>query len=87
MEPWARRNKQVGRFGFDRELRKPTEEEKPVPTPLPAGYRLVAIASDNWVLVSPEGSWVGRYRGTLDLREAALDAGKHHYYVRGSKKG
>jgi hypothetical protein len=53
------------------------EERKPRRPPLPDGYRLVAIASDNWVLVAPGGSWVDNYRGGLDLWRAALDADKH----------
>lgn len=53
------------------------EERKPRLPPLPDGYRLVAIASDNWVLVAPGGSWVDNYRGGLDLWRATLDADKH----------
>ena len=44
---------------------------------MPDGYRLVALASDNWVLVAPGGSWVDNYWGGLDLWRAALDADKH----------
>lgn len=45
---------------------------------LPEGYRLVAVASDAWVLVAPGGSRVAGYRGELDLWRAALDARGHH---------
>lgn len=44
---------------------------------LPEGYRLVAIASDNWVLVAPGGRWVANYRGDLDLWRAIIDARNH----------
>lgn len=53
------------------------EQGKPESRMLPSGYRLVAIASDNWVLVGPRGSWVASYRGGLDLWRAVLDAHKH----------
>lgn len=49
-------------------------EEKPT---LPGGYRVVAVASDAWVLVSPKGLRVAGYRGELDLCKAALDAREH----------
>ena len=52
-------------------------EKKSRHPPLPDGYRLVAIASDNWVLVAPGGSWVDNYQGGLDLWRAVLDADKH----------
>ena len=52
--------------------------EKPERPKLPEGYRLVAVASDAWVLVAPGGSRVAGYRGELDLRRAALDARGHH---------
>lgn len=45
---------------------------------LPEGYRVVAVASDAWVLVAPGGSRVAGYRGELDLWRAALDAWGHH---------
>jgi hypothetical protein len=48
---------------------------------LPEGYRLVAVASDAWVLVAPGGSRVAGYRGGLDLQRAALDARGHHQSV------
>jgi hypothetical protein len=54
-----------------------TEEKNSRRPPLPDGYRLVALASDNWVLVAPGGSWVDNYWGGLDLWRAALDADKH----------
>ena len=52
--------------------------EKPERPKLPEGYRLVAVASDAWVLVAPGGSRVAGYRGELDLWRAALDARGHH---------
>ena len=52
--------------------------EKPERPKLPEGYRVVAVASDAWVLVAPGGSRVAGYRGELDLRRAALDARGHH---------
>lgn len=52
--------------------------EKPERPKLPEGYRVVAVASDAWVLVAPGGSRVAGYRGELDLRRAALDARRHH---------
>jgi hypothetical protein len=45
---------------------------------LPEGYRVVAVASDAWVLVAPGGSRVAGYRGELDLWRATLDARGHH---------
>ncbi len=53
-------------------------EEKPERPTLPNGYRVVATASDAWVLVAPRGLRVAVYRGELDLWRAALDARKHH---------
>ena len=53
-------------------------QEKPERTPLPDGYRLVAVASDAWVLVAPRGQRVTRYREELNLRKVALDAREHH---------
>ena len=53
-------------------------QEKPERPTLPEGYRVVAIASDTWVLVAPRGLQVAGYRGELDLWKAALDARKHH---------
>ena len=54
------------------------EEKNPRRPPLPDGYRLVALAPDNWVLMAPRGSWVdNNYQGGLDLWRAALDADKH----------
>jgi hypothetical protein len=49
--------------------------EKPT---LPKGYRVVATASDAWVLVAPRGLRVAGYRGELDLWKAAHDAHEHH---------
>jgi hypothetical protein len=54
------------------------EQEKPKRPTLPHGYRVVATASDAWVLVAPRGLRVAVYRGELDLWRAALDARKHH---------
>ncbi len=45
---------------------------------LPKGYRVVAVASDAWVLVAPGGLRVAHYRDVLDLWRAQLDAHKHH---------
>ncbi len=53
-------------------------QEKPERPALPNGYRVVATASDAWVLVAPRGLRVAAYRGELDLLKAALDARKHH---------
>jgi hypothetical protein len=47
---------------------------------LPKGYRLVAIASDAWVLVTHRGLRVAGYRGELDLWKVALDAREHHQH-------
>lgn len=59
-------------------VRKKTrrEEEKREWPPLPQGYRVVATASDAWVLVA-RGSRVAGYRGILDPEEAARDAWEH----------
>jgi hypothetical protein len=43
---------------------------------LPQGYRVVATASDAWVLVA-RGARVSGYRGILDPEEAARDAWEH----------
>jgi len=53
-------------------------QEKPQKPTLPTGYRLVATASDAWVLVAPRGVRVAGYRGELDLQKAAFDAREHH---------
>ena len=45
---------------------------------LPDGYRVVAIASDAWVLVTTIGVRVAGYRGQLDLWKVALDAREHY---------
>ena len=52
--------------------------EKPERMTLPDGYRLVAVASDAWVLVAPRGLRVASYRGQLELWKVALDAREHH---------
>jgi hypothetical protein len=52
------------------------EEEKREWPPLPQGYRVVATASDAWVLVA-RGARVAGYRGLLDPEEAARDAWEH----------
>ncbi len=57
-----------------RDARGRRKEERPV---LPDGYRVVAVASDTWVLIDRSGMRVAVYRGELDLRRAALDARKH----------
>jgi hypothetical protein len=51
------------------------EPERPM---LPNGYRVVAFASDAWVLIAPRGIRVAAYRGELDLQKVALDARTHH---------
>ena len=53
-------------------------QEKPERPTLPDGYRVVAIASDAWVLVTTRGVRVAGYRGKLDLGKVALDAREHH---------
>jgi hypothetical protein len=53
-------------------------QEKPERPALPDGYRVVAIASDAWVLVTTRGVRVAGYRGKLDLGKVALDAREHH---------
>jgi len=44
---------------------------------LPVGYRLVAVASDVWVLLAPGGVRVARYLGGLDRWRVELDAREH----------
>ncbi len=56
------------------------EQEKSERPTLPEGYRVVATASDAWVLVGPRGMRVAGYWGKLDLWRAALDAHKHHQH-------
>jgi len=51
---------------------QPTDE-----TQIPAGYRVVAVASDTWVLIAPGGARVARYFGSLELRRVARDAREH----------
>ena len=62
------------RDGSDRV--KDTQDKPERPT-LPQGYRVVAVASDAWVLVAPRGLRVAGYRGELDLWKVALDAREH----------
>lgn len=52
--------------------------EEPVRPTLPDGYRVVAFASDAWVLIAPRGLRVAAYRGELDLGKVAIDAREHH---------
>ena len=47
------------------------------PVRLPVGYRLVAVASDAWVLLAPGGIRVARYLGSLDRWRVELDAREH----------
>jgi hypothetical protein len=47
------------------------------PLELPAGYRVVAVASDAWVLLAPGGAWLARYRDELDPGLVRRDAQKH----------
>ena len=55
------------------------EHSEQLPRPvLPVGYRLVAVASDAWVLVAPGGERLARYQGELAPWKAELDARKHH---------
>ena len=49
-----------------------------IPVRLPVGYRLVAVASDAWVLLAPGGIRVARYVGSLDRWRVELDAREHH---------
>jgi hypothetical protein len=44
---------------------------------MPAGYRVVAVASDVWVLVAPGGARIARYFGSLEPGRAARDAREH----------
>lgn len=53
------------------------EPEKREWPPLPEGYRVVATASDAWVLVA-KGARVAGYRGILDPEGAVRDAWEHH---------
>ena len=48
-----------------------------MPVRLPVGYRLVAVASDAWVLLAPGGIRVARYLGSLDRWRVELDAREH----------
>ena len=53
------------------------EAQRPEWPPLPDGYRVVATASDAWVLVSG-GVRVSGYREILDPEGVARDAWEHH---------
>ena len=53
------------------------DAESKAPVRLPVGYRLVAVASDAWVLLAPRGKRVARYLGTLDRWRVELDAREH----------
>jgi hypothetical protein len=59
-----------------RSLQSAYDERPELPT-LPDGYRVVAIASDAWVLLAPGGLRLVRYHGELDLWRAEIDARKH----------
>lgn len=52
--------------------------EKPERPKLPEGYRVVAVASDAWVLVTSRGVRVAGYRGELDLHRVASEAREHY---------
>jgi hypothetical protein len=73
-DPLSRADRSGGTSDGNREDAQ-EEQERPV---LPDGYRVVATASDAWVLIAPRGLRVACYRGELDLRKAAHDARKHH---------
>jgi hypothetical protein len=53
------------------------DAESRAPVRLPVGYRLVAVASDAWVLLAPGGIRVARYLGSLDRWRVELDAREH----------
>ncbi len=53
------------------------EPEKPAWPPLPHGYRVVATASDAWLLVA-RGSRIASYRSILDREETAREAWEHY---------
>jgi hypothetical protein len=44
---------------------------------LPVGYRVVAIASDAWVLLAPGGARLARYRDELDPGLVGRDVQQH----------
>ena len=44
---------------------------------LPVGYRVVAVASDAWVLLAPGGARLARYRDELDPGLVGRDAQEH----------
>ena len=56
------------------EVRAP---EGRAPLELPAGYRVVAVASDAWVLLAPGGARLARYRDELDPGLVGHDAQEH----------
>ncbi len=66
-----------GRQDVARRMGRRGEAEKREWPPLPEGYRVVAYASDAWVLVA-RGARVAGYRGILDPEETARDAWEHH---------
>jgi hypothetical protein len=53
------------------------ETQRTDATPMPAGYRVVAVASDAWVLIAPGGARIARYFGSLELSRATRDAQEH----------
>ncbi len=53
------------------------DDNNGTPVRLPVGYRLVAVASDAWLLLAPGGIRVARYLGTLDRWRVELDAREH----------
>ncbi len=67
-----------GRVRDGRAIGAQERGEKPERMTLPDGYRLVAVASDAWVLVAPRGVRVAGYRGELELWKVELDAREHH---------
>jgi uncharacterized coiled-coil protein SlyX len=68
---------EAGRDG-DRARDAWEEQEEPKRPTLPGGYRVVAFASDAWVLIAPRGVRVAAYRGQLDFQKVAVDARNHH---------
>ncbi len=67
-----------GRVSFSRSnTRRRMGADSRIPVPLPVGYRLVAVASDAWVLLAPGGIRVARYLGSLDRWRVELDAREH----------
>ncbi len=68
-------------FGIILPVKHKTEDgmdaDSRTPVRLPVGYRLVAVASDAWVLLAPGGIRVARYLGSLDHWRVELDAHEH----------